>query len=52
MNNAEIEENRMGNTRALFKKTRDTKATFHVRMSTIKDKNGKDLTEAEKITKR
>ena len=52
MNNAEIEENRMGNTRALFKKTRDTKATFHVRMSTIKDKSGKDLTEAEKITKR
>ena len=52
MNNAEAEENRMGKTRALFKKIRDTKAIFHARMSTIKGKNGKDLTEAEKIKKR
>ena len=44
----EIEENnRMGKTRALFKKTRDTKRTFHTKMSTIKDKNGMALTEAE-----
>ena len=39
----------MGKTRALFKKIRDTKGTFHVKMGTIKDKNGKDLTEAEEI---
>ena len=46
----EIEENnRMGKTRALFKKTRDTKRTFHTKMSTINDRNGKDLTEAEDI---
>ena len=46
----EIEENnRMGKTRALFKKIRDTKATFHEKMSTIKDRNGMDLTEAEDI---
>ena len=44
----EIEENnRMGNTRELFKKTRDTKRTFHAKMGTIKDRNGLDLTEAE-----
>ena len=44
----EIEENnRMGKTRDLFKKIRDTKGTFHAKMSTIKDRNGIDLTEAE-----
>ena len=49
----EIEENsRMGNTRDLFKKIRDTKGTFHEKMGTIKDKNGRDLTEAEDIKKR
>ena len=42
-----IEENRMGKTRDLFKKIRDTKGTFHVRMGSIKDRNGMDLTEAE-----
>ena len=46
----EIEEsNRMGKTRDLFKKIRDTKGTFHAKMGTIKDKNGMDLTEAEDI---
>ena len=49
----EIEENnRMGKTRDLFKKIRDIKGTFHARMSTIKDRNGMDLTEAEDIKKR
>ena len=49
----EIEENnRMGKTRDLFKKIRDTKGTFHAEMSTIKDRNGMDLTEAEDIKKR
>ena len=49
----EIEENnRMGKTRDLFKKTRDTKGTFHANMGSIKDRNGKDLTEAEDIKKR
>ena len=49
----EIEENnRMGKTRDLFKKIRDTKGTFHTKMGTIKDKNGMDLTEAEDIKKR
>ena len=44
----EIEENnRMGKTRDLFKKIRDTKGIFHAKMGTIKDKNGMDLTEAE-----
>ena len=44
----EIEENnRMGKTRDLFKKIRDTKGTFHARMGSIKDRNGLDLTEAE-----
>ena len=44
----EIEEsNRMGKTRDLFKKSRDTKGTFHAKMGTIKNRNGKDLTEAE-----
>ena len=48
----EIEEkNRMGNTRDLFKKMRDTKGTFHVKMGTIKDRNSMDLT-AEDIKKR
>ena len=42
----------MGKTRDLFKKIRDTKGTFHVKMSTIKDRNGMDLTEAEDIKKR
>ena len=46
------ENNRMGKTRDLFKKIRDTKRTFHAKMSTIKDKNGMDLTEAEDIKKR
>ena len=39
----------MGKTRDLFKKIRDTKGTFHAKMSTIKDRNGMDLTEAEDI---
>ena len=42
----------MGKTRYLFKKTGDTKGTFHTRMGTIKDRNGKDLTEAEEIKNR
>ena len=49
----EIEENnRMGKTRDLFKKIRDTKGTFRAKMGTIKDRNGMDLTEAEDINKR
>ena len=49
----EIEEkNRMGKTRDLFKKTRDTRGTFHAKMGSIKDINGMDLTEAEDIKKR
>ena len=49
----EIEKNnRMGKTRDLFKNVRDTKGTFHVKMGTIKDRNGMDLTEAEDIKKR
>ena len=49
----EIEEsNRMGKTRDLFKKIRDTKRTFHAKMGSIKDRNGMDLTEAEDIKKR
>ena len=48
----EIQENhRMGKTRDLFKKIRDTKGTFHAKMGTIKDRNGIDLTEAENIKK-
>ena len=47
----EIEENRMGTTRALLKKIRDTKGTFHAKMGSIKDKNGMDLTE-QKILRR
>ena len=49
----EIEENnRMGKTGDLFKKTRDTKGTFHAKMGTKKDRNGMDVTEAEDIKKR
>ena len=49
----EIEENnRMGKTRDLFKKIRDTKGLFHAKMGSIKDRNGMDLTEAEDIKKR
>ena len=46
------ENNRMGKTRVLFKKIKDTKGTFHAKMGTIKDRNGMDLTEAEDIKKR
>ena len=46
----EIEENnRMGKTRYLFKKIRDTKGTFHAKMDSIKDRNGMELTEAEEV---
>ena len=49
----EVEENnRMGKSRDLFKKIRDTKGTFHAKMGTVKDRNGMDLTEAEDIKKR
>ena len=49
----EIEENnRMGKSRHLFEKIRDTKGTFHAKMGSIKDRNGMDLTEAEDIRKR
>ena len=49
----EIEEsNRMGKTRDLFKKIKDTKGTFHAKMSSIKDRNGRNLTEAEDVKKR
>ena len=48
----EIEENnRMGKTRDLFKKIRDTKGTFHAKMDSVKDRNGMDLTEAEDTKK-
>ena len=46
------EKNRMGKTRGLFKKLRDTKGTFHAKMGSIKDRNGMYLTEAEDIKKR
>ena len=46
------ENNRMRKTRGLFKKTRDTKGTFHAKMGSIKDRNDMDLTEAEDIKKR
>ena len=53
MNNANKEENnRMGKTRDLFKKIRDTKGTFHAKVDTIKDRNDMDLIEAEDIKKR
>ena len=45
------ENNRMGKTRDLFKKIRDTKGTFHAKMGSIKDRNGMDLTEGEDIKK-
>ena len=49
----EIEENsRMGKTRDIFKKIRDTKGTFHAKMGSIKDRNGMDLAEVEDIKKR
>ena len=48
----EIENNRMGKNRELFKKIRDTKGTFHAKMGSIKDRNGMDLREAEDIKKR
>ena len=46
------ENNRMGKTEDLFKKIRDIKGTFHAKMGSIKDRNGRDLTEAEAIKKR
>ena len=46
------ENNRMGKTRDLFQKIRDTKGTFHAKMGSIKDRNGMDLTEAKDIKKR
>ena len=46
------ENNRVGKTRGLFKKIKDTKGTFHAKMGTIKDRNGMDLTEAEDIKKK
>ena len=46
------ENNRMGKSRDLFKKLRDTKETFHAKMGTVKDRNGTDLTEVEDIKKR
>ena len=45
------ENNRMGKTRDLFKKMRDTKGTFHAKMGSIKNRNGKDLTEAEEVAR-
>ena len=49
----EIEENnRMGKTRDLFKKMRDTKGTFHAKMGTIKDRNCMDLTEAKEVARK
>ena len=46
------ENNRMGKTRDLFKKIRDTKGTFHAKMGSVKDRNGRDITEEEDIKKR
>ena len=46
------ENNRMGKTRDVFKKIRDTKGTFHAKMGSTQDRNGRDLTEAEGIKKR
>ena len=48
----ETEENKMGKTRDLFKKIRDTKGTFHAKMGSIKDRNGRHLTEVEDIKER
>ena len=50
--NREMQRNRMGKNRDLFKKIRDTKETFHAKMGSIKDRNGMDLTETEDIKKR
>ena len=50
--NRGLRGNRMGKTRDLFKKVRDTKGTFHAKMGSIKERNGMDLTEAEDIKKR
>ena len=47
-----MQRNRMGKTRDLFKKIRDTKGTFHAKIGSIKDRYGRDLTEAEDIKKR
>ena len=47
-----MQRNRIGKTRDLFKKIRDTKGTFHAKMGSIKGRNGMDLTEAENINKR
>ena len=47
-----VENNRMGKTGDVFKKTGGTRGTFHEKMGTIKDRNNKDLTEAEEIKKR
>ena len=52
INEKKDENNRMGKTRDLFKKIRDTKGTFYAKMGTIKDRNGMDLTEAEDIKKK
>ena len=52
INEKKQENNRMGKTRDLFKKIRDTKGTFQAKMGLIKDRNGMDLTEAEDIKKR
>ena len=49
---AKEENNRMGKTKDLFKKIRDTKGTFHAKMGSIKDRSGMDITEAEEIKKR
>ena len=49
---AEKQENRVGKTRELLEKIRETKGTFHAKMGTIKDRNSEDLTEAEQIKKR
>ena len=46
------ENNRIGKTRDLFKKNRDTKGTFHANMGSIEDRNGRDLTEAEDVKQR
>ena len=48
----ETEDNKMGKTRDLFKKIRDTKGTFHAKTGTMKDRNGMELTEAQNIKKR
>ena len=47
-----VKDNKMGKTRDLFKKIKDSKGTFHAKMGSIKDRNGRDLTEAEDIKNR